>query len=429
MRDMREEKLKFDIIIIGAGAAGLASAYYASTKNPQLNILVLEKEAVPGRKLNASGNGKCNLTNSDFRIECYHSDSDSFIKNWYHEYRYKEIASFFETVGILLYEKGGYYYPISNQAKQVTSLLYEKSRSAGVDYRFCSRVICIHPINKKNNYNYQVVVSTEEHKQLTFEATYVLLATGGYASAKLGGSKDGYKLAKNMGLSCKAIYPVLSPVYVKDKYLSIAKGVRIDANVTLRMENGFVYKENGQIQFNDNNLSGIVMMNMSCYYNRMKNNTEDAVLHIDILPQYTWDELKTFFVSQTNIFPKETVESLLQGILPTAFVSYLTKRIGIEREMFLEKLTEKQINRITSILKKMEFSPMYVDDFDKAQVTGGGICTDEVLVDTFESKKYKNLYIVGEVLDVNGKCGGYNLTFAMLSGIEAVKDILHKFND
>lgn len=424
----RGDRVKFDIIIIGAGAAGLVAAYYAITQNPQLNILVLEKEGIPGRKLNASGNGKCNLTNSDFRIDCYHSDSDDFIKNWHDGQHYKKIISFFEEMGILLYEKGGYYYPISNQAKQVSSLLYEKSKSAGVDYRFCTKVIRINPTKEQQIYNYQVIVSTEEQKQLTFESTYVLLATGGYASAKLGGCKDGYKLAKNMGLSCKTIYPVLSPIYVDDKYLSIAKGVRIDANVTLRMQNGFLYKETGQIQFNDNNLSGIVMMNMSCYYNKMRDSAEGSMLHIDVLPQYTWDALKTFFVSQKNTFPKETVESLLKGILPSAFVSYLIKRFGIERNLLLETITEKQINRITSALKKMEFIPKYVDDFDKAQVTGGGISTDEIWVDNFESKKYKNLYIAGEVLDVNGKCGGYNLTFAMLSGIQAVEDMIHKLN-
>lgn len=420
------DRVKFDIIIIGAGAAGLASAYYAITSNPQLNILVLEKESIPGRKINASGNGKCNLTNSDFRIDCYHSDSDDFVKNWFDRHTHQEIVDFFQKMGVLLYEKGGYYYPVSNQAKQVSSLLYEKSRMLGVDYRFHTKVINIKPMKEKQGCNYEVFVSTEDQKQVTFETTYVLLATGGYASAKLGGCKDGYQLAKNMGLSCKAIYPVLSPIYVKDKHLSIAKGVRLDAGVTLRMQDGLVYKEAGQIQFNDNNLSGIVMMNMSCYYNKMRGSENESVLHIDVLPQYTWDQLKNFFVSQKDAFPQSTVEVLLKGILPYAFISYIIKRLGLDRDLLLERITDKQINRITSALKKLEFIPTYVDDFDKAQVTGGGISTEEVWVESFESKKYKNLYITGEVLDVNGKCGGYNLTFAMLSGMQAVEDILHK---
>lgn len=420
--------MKFDIIIIGAGAAGLVSAYRAITGNPQLNILVLEKESVPGRKINASGNGKCNLTNADFRIDCYHSDSEGFVKDWYERHDYEEIVTFFEEIGILLYEKGGYYYPVSNQAKHVSSLLYEKSKMLGVDYRFNTKVTSINPTKEKADYNYEVIAFTEDKKQLSLEATYVLIATGGYASAKLGGCKDGYKLARNIGLSCNTIYPVLSPIYVEDKHLSMAKGVRLDAAVTLRMRDGAVYKESGQIQFNDNNLSGIVMMNMSCYYNKCRGNEDGSVLHIDVLPQYTWDELKAFFVSQKNTFPKETVDSLLKGILPGAFISYLAKRLGLERDMLLEKITDKQINRITSALKKLEYTPAYVDDFDKAQVTGGGICTDEISVDTFESKKYKNLYVAGEVLDVNGKCGGYNLTFAMLSGIQAVEDMIRKLN-
>jgi len=416
--------MKYDIVIVGAGASGLVAAYRAITKNPQLNILVLEKEGTIGRKLNASGNGKCNLTNSNFGANFYFSDSDQFMTEWSKKHTYKDIISFFEDMGVLLYEKQGYYYPVSNQAKQVSNQLYEKSELMGVTFQLHTKVTNI-TRDRKNN-NYRITALSEDQQEQIFETNYVILATGGYASAKLGGCKDGYKLAKNMQLKCNPIYPVLSPVYVNDSHLSLAKGVRIDGKVSLKINDEYIMKEEGQIQFNDNNLSGIVMMNASCYLNREKDVVEQSSVHIDILPQYSWDALKNFFITQAKAFPEVTIDVMLKGILPGNFVSYLTKRLGLERSLLLKQLTDKMLNRLTSALKKLEFQPVYVDDFDKAQVTGGGISVQEVSVDTFECKRYNHLYITGEVLDVNGKCGGYNLTFAMLSAMQAVDDIISK---
>ncbi len=417
--------MKYDIVIVGAGASGLVAAYQAITKNPQLNILVLEKEGTIGRKLNASGNGKCNLTNSDFGANFYFSDSDEFMTEWSKKHTYKDIISFFEDMGILLYEKQGYYYPVSNQAKQVSNQLYEKSELMGVTFHLHTKVTNITRDRKDNNY--RITALFEDQQEQIFETNYVILATGGCASAKLGGCKDGYKLAKNIQLQCNPVYPVLSPVYVKDSHLSIAKGVRIDGKVSLKINDEYIMKEDGQIQFNDNNLSGIVMMNASCYLNREKDVMERSSVHIDVLSQYSWDALKNFFITQAKAFPEVTLDVMLKGILPGNFVSYLTKRLGLERSLLLKQLTDKMMNRLTSALKKLEFQPVYVDDFDKAQVTGGGISVQEVSVDTFECKRYNNLYITGEVLDVNGKCGGYNLTFAMISAMQAVDDIISKY--
>lgn len=416
--------MKYDIIIVGAGAAGLVAAYQAIHKNNKLNILVLEKERTFGRKLNASGNGKCNLTNQAFGIDSYFSDSESFIEKWVKGHSHQEVVSFFENLGIILYEKQGYYYPLSNQAKQVSNQLYEKSRRFGVEYRFSTKVVDIR-LNKQNS-GYMLAARNDDKEELCFEATYVLVATGGYASAKLGGCKDGYKLAKKMNMQVRNIYPVLSPIYVKEPNLSLAKGVRIDGKVSIKWNDEYIMKEDGQIQFNDDNLSGIVMMNASCYLNRMPDELKNVYVYLDTLPQLSWDALKTFFLEQEKQFQEETVDVLLAGLLPMNFVSYLTKRLNLDSSTRISEISEKMWNRITSALKKLEFRPVYKDDFDKAQVTGGGVKVDEVLVDTFETKRYQNLYIVGEVLDVNGKCGGYNLTFAMLSALQAVDDILNK---
>ncbi len=415
--------MKYDIIIIGAGASGLAAAYQASRQMPQRNVLVLEKESVPGRKLSASGNGKCNVTNSSFGADCYHSSEQVKLEEWIHNKSHQEVVSFLEEMGVLLYEKNGYYYPFSNQAKQVTNILYEKSKMAGVSFLFDTTVTDIQRTH--NVKDYEITAISKMGKMIHCNAKYVILATGGLATPKLGGGREGYNLAKKLGLHCETLYPVLSPIYVEDTFLSIAKGVRLDGEVTLKIDGREPVKEAGQIQFNDNNLSGIVMMNLSCYWNFHRGQCA-AKLYIDVLPLYSWENLKTFFEEQRNRFPKENITDLLKGILPSGFVSYLMKRLKLDTNVSAKDMTDKQINRLTSYLKKLEFIPVYTEDFDKAQVTGGGIPLREVNLKTFESTKCTNLYITGEILDVNGKCGGYNLTFAILSGLQAIQDVQGK---
>lgn len=415
--------MKFDIIIAGAGASGLAAAYQAAVLQPKLNILVLEKEKVPGRKLSAAGNGKCNLTNMEFTSECYHSGNHTAMEQWVMKHSYEEIPVFFESLGLLLYEKNGYYYPVSNQGKQVTRLLYEKSRKAGVQYDFETKVTGIEPRQEKSGMYYVVTGINGNGSKVVYHARYVILALGGAAAPKLGGSCSGYELIKKLHLKYNPIYPALSPIYIDDPLLSIAKGVRLDASVTLYDGRQILAKENGQIQFNEKSLSGIVIMNLSCYLNAPDKQPSEACLHIDALPGFSWNRLKDFMICQRQNFPEESIECMLGGILPDPFVNYILRRLQLEQGLMLCNMKEKQIDRLVSSLKKIRFKPVFKEDYEKAQVTGGGTALEEIFFDSFSCKKYENLYITGELLDIYGKCGGYNLTFAVLSGIQAVKDI------
>lgn len=418
----------FDIVIVGAGASGLVAAYRMASRSSQLKILVIEKESVPGRKLSASGNGKCNLTNSYFHPDCYHSENKEFITKWTAANSYQKILDFFEELGILLYQNNGYYYPLSNQGKQVTSLLYQKSASLGVQYFFETRVTAVHNFQSEQKSYYKIDVVTTDHKLLSFEAGCLILAAGGAAFPKLGGCRDGYHLASLLKLKQYPVYPVLSPVYVDDIFLHLAKGVRLDASVTLKDKENIYRKESGQVQINEKSLSGIVMMNFSSRLNRLSQKELGNCLMIDVVPHLSWDRLRNFFSVQKNCNPKETVTVMLSGILPNAFVQYLTSRLHLDKDMKLLDLTDKQINRLTSSLKKLVFTPTGYHDYEKAQATGGGIAAEEINEHTFESVRYKNLYLTGELLDVNGKCGGYNLSFAILSGITAADHIVNGYD-
>lgn len=413
-------------MIVGAGASGLAAAYRASASKKELNILVIEKEKLPGRKLSASGNGKANLTNSYIDESCYHSENTLFVKNWVEKHSSKNIISFFEEMGILLYQNNGYFYPFSNQGKQVSKLLWQKNMDLGVNFLLETRVTAIHKVLANNSLYYEIATANINKQEKIIKAKKVILATGGMSVPKLGGCNDGYKLAKSLELRQTSLYPVLSPIYVEDMDLSIAKGVRLDAMVTLKSDNGLCQKELGQVQFNENSLSGIVVMNLSGYLYQSQQRNSKISLYLDIFPHMTWEELKQFMLKQQNQYPKETLELMLSGFLPLLFVQYVLKRLSLQKNLQLENLTQKQINRLTSMLKKLTFVPVYKKDYDKAQVTGGGVLVDEIDWESFESIQNKGLYIIGELLDMYGKCGGYNLTFAILSGIHAAEHMITK---
>lgn len=411
--------MKYDVIIVGGGASGLCSAYQLAKKRPDFHILVIEKETVCGRKLSASGNGKCNLTNKAFSKERYHSQDVGFVDNWVKQHSYEELTAFFSELGVPSYEKNGYYYPCSNQAKQVTSVLYEKCRSNGVQFLLNTMVTSI---KKASNDCYEVFLSDGKG----YECDFLILCTGGKAAAKLGGSSSGYKLAKKLRHTVTKTHPVLCPIYVSDANVKLAKGVRLEGRVSLYIDSQMVIKESGQIQFNEDNLSGIVIMNLSGYMPFLNNSDKTDCLHIDCLPYMSWEQWKQYVKRQCGYFPNQTIECLLTGVFPVGFVRYLLKKLSLSPTEKCMDITEKNINRLVSACKKLCFTPIACEDFDKAQVTGGGVSVKEIESSSFMSRYHKRLYITGELLDVNGDCGGYNLTFAMLSGIQAADHIANK---
>ena len=407
------------MIIIGAGASGIAAAYEAIMQNNQLNILVLEKEANPGRKLSAAGNGKCNVTNAFFKNSCYHTKTPSLVDSWIQTKDYQNVIGFFESAGILLYENEGYYYPVSNQGKQVTRILVERCKNLGVTFQLQTKVIDI----KHTKKGYEVFVDTQEN---AYQGSCVIVAMGGTVAPKLGGSQDGYTILKRMGHSVQPTYSALSPIYVKEKGLRLAKGVRLNANVTLELPE-YTVSEYGQVQFNENSLSGIVVMNLSCYYNGLKKEQmEKRKLYLDVLPDYNWDEVYAYFIKQKEQFSTATMELTLNALFPNPFVQYMMKELSIDKTMTLQQSSEKLLRKLVSTIKKLSFTPVVFDDKDKSQVTGGGVSLTEVDLNTFESKQHKDLYITGELLDVTGKCGGYNITFAVLSGIAAARECVKR---
>lgn len=430
-----EEKIViYDVIIVGAGASGLIAAYALATRNRQRHILVIEKEKIPGRKLSAAGNGKCNLTNKSFCGERFYSRCESFVTEFADRHSFEEVISFLEEAGILMYEKDGYYYPVSNQARQVTNILYSGCLNMGVEFAFETEVCAVthDSVCEKGRRDSRYIVDVVQKPEVSsknYQAERVILCMGGMAAPKLGGSKSGYKITKKLGLSQEKVYPVLTPAYVEDKDLRIARGVRLFADISLRKSGALVKKESGQLQINEDSLSGIAVMNLSCLFAFFSEAERKECLQIDTLPYMSWDELKLYIKKQCDKMPEKTLIAVLEGLFPVKFGEYLLKRLKLDKHILSGEITEKVLNRLTSLIKKMRFTPMVYTDYEKAQVTAGGVSVKEINIESFECRRYPGLFITGELLDVNGECGGYNLTFAMLSGLQAADYISREMKD
>lgn len=411
--------MKFDVVIIGAGASGLICAYKLAKDCPYLNIAVLEKEAIPGRKLRAAGNGKCNITNQVYNATCYHSQDMDIFNEFIDKHDYTDILTLLDEIGILYYEQNGYYYPLSNQGKQFVDVLVKRCMDRGITFNFETTVTSV----KQDTSGYSITINHKNSGIDFYSCKYLVFATGGSVSPKLGGSSIGFDLVKTLGMKVHNQKPVLSPIYIDDKDLAIAKGVRVNGAVTLKHINGTMVKEYGQIQFNDKNISGIVVMNISCYFNQWYDKQQVEGFYLDLLPDYKWDNLKSYFKGYCGNFMQDTILDALNCLFPAPLSKYIIKRCHVRDTDIISDFSEKQIHRLTSAIKKLDLNAYYKADYDKAQVTGGGVCLKEMNMDTFECKSYKHLYLLGELLDVNGKCGGYNITFAMQSGMDAANAI------
>ncbi len=399
------EKLKVYCAIVGGGAAGLMCACVAKKNNKDKRIVVIEKDNRVGKKILVSGNSRCNLTNLNTTAENYHSDSFTSFETLLSKYPPKKIIDYFESIGLMCTaDEDGRVYPLSRQSSAVLSVLRNELKRRNVEEICDTDVISI----RSNNEYFEIRCNNK-----IIVAQKVVIATGGKNNYAQKVVSDTFAVSKSLGHTSTPLYPSLCPVKVKNKYIKSLKGIRATGKVTAVINNKKIKSEYGEIQFSNDALSGICVFNLSSMINRNKN----SHIIVQLLPDYSFEEIKDMIFRRIKLTKNENVQELFTGLFHKNIGLAILKESNIDTSLMCDKLSVAQVNSISSTINSWKFECISDNDFSKAQVTSGGIKCSDINCDTFESKLRKNLYLCGEVLDVDGDCGGFNLQFAFSSGM------------
>lgn len=398
----------YDLIIVGGCASGLAAAINCKRLYPEKRIVILEKLPRIGKKILATGNGKCNLTNLEALSHNYRNKAFAgFALNKYNPQR---VIGFFESMGLLCYaDSCGRVYPESNTAASVLDALRLEVEKLGTD------VICDFAVTDIRKENGSFVVNGE------LQSEKLILATGGKSSPPQGSDGSGYPLAKRLGHSLTSLHPALVPLTVADEITKSLKGIRA-RDIELTLENGKVLKKSrGEILFTDNGLSGIAAMELAAQAEISLNDVKkNAFTHIDLLPDYSENELFAYLKKLRNVKGFASLDYLLNGVLPKQLGIAVCKVCSLyKNDKTILALSDKELKIIASKVKDFSLKVTGTKGFQNAQVTCGGIPAYEIDSETMQSKKCSGLYLAGEIIDVDGDCGGFNLQWAWASGMLA----------
>lgn len=397
----------YDLIIVGGCSAGIVAAINAKRRNPDMKIAILEKLPRIGKKLLATGNGKCNLTNETAVMHDY--IGKDFASYAFAKYSPETVKEFFASLGLLCYtDSCGRVYPESNTASSVVDALRFELERLNIDV-FCDTPVT--EIRHKSDF----VINGE------FVCKKLIIAAGGKSSPSQGSDGSGYALAKSLGHSITKLYPALVPLCASPEITKPMKGVRV-RNVTLTLKGDKkIAQTSGEILFTDYGLSGIAAMELAApaqkYIDDVKCN---PFTYIDFMPDMNYNELVDYLINLNKIKGLVNIDNLLTGFLPKAVGIAVCKACKLYKaDKLISELSEKDMRKIAEKIKNFPLEVTGSKDFKDAQVTSGGIKTDEIGKKTMQSKICKNLYFAGEIIDVDGGCGGFNLQWAWASGMLA----------
>ena len=401
-----------NIVIIGGGASGLVAAIFAAKSGKK--VCIIEKNNVCGKKILATGNGRCNYWNEEQSILHYRSNNIDLVKEILSNKNKEMILEFFEEIGILPKIKNGYYYPFSNQAITMQKALVLEVEKLNIDIKTNMIIKDIKNIGDK------FIILTEDETNI--KADRIILATGSKAAPKTGSDGIGYKISKNFNHSIINPLPALVQLKANESFLKQWEGVRADVAITLIENNKKLAEEKGEIQLTNYGVSGICIFNLSGRVARGLADGKKEKIEINFLEGLdikSEDEFVRWFALRNQKIKNRTIGELLEGVLNYKLVNVLLKRAKLNDKDKWNEIDEKSKIKLAKNVIKFDLDIIGTNSFDKAQVCSGGIPLNEIDIKTMESKKQKGLYIVGELLDVDGDCGGYNLEWAWITGMIA----------
>ncbi len=402
------------VTVIGGGASGIMAAIAAARHGAQ--VVILEHKDRIGKKILMTGNGKCNLSNLSFSIDKYYSDSPKFIETVFRQFNKEDTISFFKEIGLFIKDKNGYLYPMSEQASTVLDLLRIELKYRNVEIITACNVKKVISDSKAKQKKCGFIIDTEKG---TYLSDSVILACGGKANPQSGSDGSGYELAGKFGHKVITPLPALVQLRCVGNHFKSIAGVRCEAKLLLHIDGNLVKEEYGELQLTEYGISGIPVFQLSRIAAKALDIHKKVIVKIDLLPAMS-KELIYAFLTKTNPFPDKTVEEAMLGLMNKKLLYMLWKQNGIMPECRLCELQEKQIESLTEAIKAWTVEVSATNSFLNAQVCCGGVDCNE-MKETCESRKVPGLFLTGELLDVDGICGGYNLQWAWSTGYIAGK--------
>ncbi len=430
----RKEDIQiYDLIIIGGGAAGMMAAISAKRKYKNYSIAIIDRTFALGRKILVAGAGRCNITNVNLQNsveERYYGATNEFIKSIFNQFGYEEIINFFKDLGIELYTERktsiGKLFPVTDQAKTVTLLLEDEIKRLGLDVYLNHDVRDI-ILNDKNHdderYNFSIVTQKIEKEipvgdKRLFRSKYLILSAGGKTYPALGSNGSGYTLAQKLGHSI--VYPVPSalPLVGKDPLSQEINGVKMEIEVTSYINDKQIKNTINDVMFTQYGLSGPAILNISreISIHLKRNKGIEAVVLLNFIPGKKINEVKEILNERWFKRPDQEIQLSLNGLFSPKFPPVFLKVIGINPVKKVSELTLEEKNIIYTQLTSYKYIITDTRGWNEAEFTAGGVNSNEVMEKTLKSKRNNYLYLCGEILDVDGDVGGFNLSWAWSSG-------------
>ena len=403
--------MKTEIAVIGGGASGMMAAITARKSGKE--VMILERKDRILKKVLITGNGRCNITNVNADISNYFGKNISSVENILNSFNPQDTMDFFNGLGIICNEENrGKVYPLSGQASSVVDALRFEAERLGI------RIETEFYVRKIEKEGFKFKIYSEDRKKI--EAGRVIIAAGGQSYPELGSNGSGFELAKELGHSVTRLSPSIVQLKTEKNQVKGLQGIKTDAAVTAYGDNKKICTYDGELLFTDYGISGNVVFNISFVMPLYKN----VEFEIDFMEKFDYNELYEILKERKKIMSHLTMENYFNGMINKKLGQFLSKVSGIEKlSKPVKDLNDSEIRKLCTVLKKYRVKILDTTGFKNAQITAGGVSLDEVNPETLESKIVKGLYFSGEVLDVYGECGGFNLQWAWASGYIAGKNV------
>lgn len=403
-----------EVIIIGGGASGMVAAIVAARRGAK--VCIVERLNRIGKKILVTGNGRCNISNTDLRSKYYHSYDKVNFSQVLDRFGYQETENFFKQLGVMPLIEGKKVYPLSEQATSVVDVLRMELEKLKVEILTDTKIVQMKPTKK----GWQLV----SEEGTCFEAKKVIMATGGMANTGLGCDGLGYELLKKLGHTLKQPFPILVHLISSTHYCKMMRGAKVKANASIFVEGQLQRMEYGEVLFTEDGLSGPPIFQISRVASLAALEKKKTEVKLDLFPNLPEDELVSMLYERIALHPERTIENLLIGMIHKRVIMPILKGAQMESiHRTIENLEYEEIIALVQTLKGLTFKVEGTRGYKFAQVTAGGIAADEIDFRTMASLKAPNLYITGEVMDVDGDCGGYNLQWAWATGYIAGESV------